>query len=245
MYISEVAHSPIRKPVRVLLAVAAGFLSLPALIFGSYFLICWIRRLPVSARCSGARWGGKLKRVLQLVWCFSSEFLRTRLCCPIPVRFGDFGLHPDGTPHMQRSMSDDTNCLSSVSSFFQVWYESHHRFPKDEGEFVDALRGGPAAWQYGVNAPSPESDYAKDGVRLPYEIVVTNDATGPRLQGLSQRPGVIYYCVTADEQQFWVTMTGLHKDVSRTATLKRIADGLEDKPWLFTATGRDNPPPGR
>ena len=66
---------------------------------------------------------------------------------------------------------------------------------------------------------------------------------GPRLGSLSQQAGGIYYCVTADAQQFWVTMTGLHEDVSRTGTLKRVADGSYDKPWLITATGEDYAPP--
>jgi len=50
---------------------------------------------------------------------------------------------------------------------------------------------------------------------------------------------VIYYCVTDDQQQFWVTMTGLNQDVSRSATLKTVADGSYDRPWLVTAAGKD------
>jgi hypothetical protein len=75
---------------------------------------------------------------------------------------------PDGAPHVQRSMMDDANYLTAIHSFFQVWYESHHRFPEDEEEFLDALRSGPDVWQYRVNVPSPQSDYAKGGIRLPY-----------------------------------------------------------------------------
>jgi hypothetical protein len=36
-------HSPIRKTVRVFLAAVSGLFSLPALIFGSYLFVCWIR----------------------------------------------------------------------------------------------------------------------------------------------------------------------------------------------------------
>jgi hypothetical protein len=254
MYILGDVHSPIRKTVRVFLAVVAGLFSLPALVFGSYLFACWIRihttdvfyvEYPyllaalvlgsigvLSAFCSGY---AALRR----------SFYGLVFIVPVLFGFATMVYIPDGTPHVRRSMMDDANYLSAVRSFFQVWYGSHHRFPKNEAEFLDALRNGPAAWQYRVNAPSPESDYAKGGMRLPYQIVVTNEATGPRLEGLSQRPGVIYYCVTADQQQFWVTMTGLHEDVSRTATLKRVADRSYDKPWLITATGKDYPPPRR
>jgi len=140
-------------------------------------------------------------------------------------------------------MMDDTNYLSHTGSFLRVWYESHHKFPKDQAEFLDALRNGPAAWQYRVSAPPTESDYAKRGVRLPYQIVVINSASGPRLANLSEQPGVIYYCVTSDLQQFWVTMTGLPEDVSRRAVLKRDADRPYDKPSLITAEGKDYPVP--
>jgi hypothetical protein len=146
---------------------------------------------------------------------------------------------PDGTPHIQRSMIDDTNYLSATGSFLRVWYESHHKFPRDQAEFLDALRNGPAAWQYRVSALPAESDYAKRGVRLPYQIVVNNSASGPRLTNLSEQPGVIYYCATSDLQQFWVTMTGLPEDVSRRAVLKNDGERPYDKPWVITAEGKD------
>ena len=186
----------------------------------------------LSAFCS---WYGALRR----------SFYGVLFVVPVLFGFATMVYIPEGTPHFERSMMDDINYLSALGSFFRVWYESHHRFPKNEAEFRDALMNGPAAWQYRVNAPSPVSDYAKSGVRLPYQIVITNDATGPRLESLSHRPGVIYYCVTADEQQFWVTMTGLHEDVSRTATLKRVGDRSYHEPWLITASGNDYPPPRR
>jgi hypothetical protein len=146
---------------------------------------------------------------------------------------------PDGTPHAQRSSMDDANYLSAIHSFFRVWYESHQRFPQDEAEFKDALKQGPAAWQFRVSSPSLESDYAKDGKRLQYEVVVIRDATGPKLDALTERPGVIYYGLSADKRQFWVTMTGLHQDVSSKATLKTVADRSTDEPWLITASGNE------
>jgi len=42
MYILGEVHSPIRKTVKVFLAVVSGLFSLPALIFGSYLFVCWI-----------------------------------------------------------------------------------------------------------------------------------------------------------------------------------------------------------
>jgi hypothetical protein len=157
--------------------------------------------------------------------------------------FGTMIYIPDGTPHVQRSMMDDSNYLFATNSFFRVWYESHHTFPNDEADFLDALRNGQAAWHYRVNVPSQDSDYAKDGIRLPYRIVVMNGASGPQLENLSERPGVIYYCVSADQQQFWLTMTALDEDISRVATLKRAGGRPYDIPLLITASGKDYPLP--
>ncbi|SRR6266496_3514500 len=239
-----------RKSVRTVLAILSGLLSFPALIFGSYLLYCWIRihssdvfyveypYLLLGCIFIGI---GMLSAACAAYGAFRRSFYGCVFVVPFFFGFGMMVYIPDGTPHLQRSMMDDTNYLLSVSSFFRVWYEAHRSFPKNEVEFLEALRNGPAAWQYRVTAPSQQSDYAKGGARLPCQIVVVNGASGPRLEGLSQRPGVIYYCVSDDQEQFWVTMTGLREDVARTATLKTAADRPSDKPWLVTAAGKDYP----
>jgi hypothetical protein len=38
---------------------------------------------------------------------------------------------------------------------------------------------------------------------------------------MSQRPGVVYYCVTEDQQEFWVTMTALQDDYGL-SSIKRV-----------------------
>ena len=69
-------------------------------------------------------------------------------------------------------------------------------------------------------------------------MVVITEATGPKFDGLSERPGVIYYCVSADYQRFWATMTGLAGDISPRATLKRVGDRSYDEPWLVKGVGK-------
>jgi hypothetical protein len=49
-----------------------------------------------------------------------------------------------------------------------------------------------------------------------------NDANSPRSTNVWQRPGVIYYCVSKDLQEFRVTMTGLRSDVASTADLLEV-----------------------
>jgi hypothetical protein len=240
----------VHKTVNVALAALAGLLSLPALIPGFYLFSCWIRihtadvfyvEYPYLLAACVLVSIGALSASCSIYGAFRRSFYGLIFLIPLVLGLAIMVYIPDGTPHVQRSMMDDTNYLSTTGSFLRVWYESHHRFPKDHVELLDALTNGPAAWQYRVSAPPVESDYAKGGVRLPYQILVINGASGPRLENVSQQPGVIYYCVTDDQQQFWVTMTGLHEDVSRVATLRKIADAVDDKPYVVTAAGKDYP----
>ena len=240
--------SLIRKIAGIVLAIAAGLFSLPSLIFGFYFIWCSVR-----IHTSGVYYveypylltacvliGIGLLSVFSVVYgVWRRRFYGAIFIIPVVLGLAMLVYIPDGTPHVQVSMMHDTNYLSTMRSFFGVWYESHQRFPRDEPELRDALRQGPAAWQFRVSSPPIESDYAKKGKRLRYEIVVIGGAAGPKLDALSERPGVIYYCISADSQQFWVTMTGLQQDVSPTATLVRVGDRPSDKPWLITASGKD------
>lgn len=235
------------------LGVVAGLLSLPALIFGSYLLVCWVRihttdvfyvEYPYVLAASVLMGTGAVSALCGIYGVVRRSYYGLLFVLPTLLGLATLVYIPDGFPHTQRSMMDDTNYLSSTGSFLRVWYESHHSFPKDKSEFRDALRTGPATWQYRVSTPPTQSDYARNEARLPYQIVVINGASGPRLTDLSKEPGVIYYCVTEDQQRFWVTMTELNKDVARAATLKRISDYPEEKAWLVTASGKDYALPG-
>jgi hypothetical protein len=58
---------------------------------------------------------------------------------------------------------------------------------------------------------------------------------------VSDRPGVLYYAVSSDQQQYWVTMTGLHTDTSRSATLKRMIDRPDQNLFIVTPSGYNYP----
>lgn len=148
-------------------------------------------------------------------------------------------LIPDLFPHGFSGIAD-TNYLSDVNSFFRVWYEENHRFPANESEFREAMRKGPATWQYRI-PPVPTSRYRRGSDSLPYEVIVVNDANGPRLADVSERPGVIYYCVAGDLQEFWVTMTSLPTDVAHAASIRHVADLASEPVELVHAAGRDYP----
>lgn len=238
--------SPARLIVRTVLAIVAGLLSVPSLIFGSYFIWCSIRihtgdvyyvEYPYLLTACLLIAISLLSFSCVIYGIRHKSFYGAIFVIPVVMGLAMMVYIPDGTPHAQRSMRDDSNYLSAAGSFLRVWYESHQRFPKDEAEFREALKEGSAAFQFTVNPPL-ESDYAKEGKRLQYEIVVVDGAIGPKLDGLAERPGVIYYCLSSDHRQFWLTMTSLDQDVSPKATLKAVAD-LPGNPWLIKASAND------
>jgi hypothetical protein len=235
---------------RVALNVVFGVFSLPALVFGLYLFACWLRIHTTDVyyvqypylRASLAFFAVAACSLLCSVYgAWRRSLYGLLFAIPLLLGLAAMVYIPDGTPHVQRSMVADTNYLSSVNSFFRVWYEANHRFPANAAEFNDALKSGPAAWQNRVKSPSTWSFYSHRGVPLPYELVVVTSATGPRIDDVSDRPGVVYYCVSSDQQEFWVTMTALSEDVARTATLKRVADLPYEKVWLVKAAGKDYP----
>jgi tetratricopeptide (TPR) repeat protein len=241
------ASSRPKKAIRTALAVFVGLGSLPYLIFGGSLLRSWIRvhlsptyyvdypYLGVGVGCVG----------LGLA-CLGFAIYSARrrsfygLLYLIPGFLGLFaGVSiPNVQPHLY-SRSADANYLADIGSYFRVWYEAHDAFPADEYEFAQAMAEGPAAWRENA-ASTPQSQYRRQGHALPYQELVFIGATGPRVDNASDRPGIIYYCVSADLQKFWATMTELDRDVAPSGTLKRVeipSPGIQ----VVQAIGSDYP----
>jgi hypothetical protein len=221
-----------QKSVRLAVTIFFGLFALPALIFGFYLIACSVRihttevyyvEYPYLAVGSGLVALGAGIFCCAFYGASRRGFYRLFLPVGAVLGLATMVYIPDGMPHVHRSMIQDSNCLSTVHSFLGVWHDANHRFPKNEAEFSDALKRGPETWQNRVKSPPTESFYSQRGQRLPYQIVVVNDASGPRLDNVSDRPGVIYYAVSTDQQQYWVTMTGLLKDTSSRETLNKVS----------------------
>jgi hypothetical protein len=239
---------PCRTSLKALLTLFLGLLSLPMLGFGTYFLTCWFRihasdvyYVEYSYGIAGLLWVGigliSLSITLYGIW--RRSFYGLLFAIPLFVSLATLVIIPDGRPELFRSMPADSNYLSHLNSSLEVWYEDRHRFPTSESELRDALAKGQAAWQYRLAVP--QSRYMLQGKPLPYEFVILKNAIGPRVADASQRPGVIYYSISSDLQEFWVTMTGLQSDVARAAVIKRVADRPEEKYWIVHGAGRDYP----
>jgi hypothetical protein len=241
-------HQSGRNALRVLASTLLGFFCIPTLGFGAYLFVCWFRihtsdvyYADYPYATAALIWFGvgllSLWASLHGVW--RRSFYGSLIVLPVFLGLAAMVMIPDILPRAN-STTSDTNYLSDVNSYFSVWHENNHRFPANEAEFRDALLKGPAAWQY-RGGPVPVSRYRQRGVALPYEIVVATNADGPRMADVSQRPGVIYYCVSTDLQEFWVTMTDLESDVASTAHIARIAGLPDEKLLLIHAAGRDYP----
>ncbi len=239
---------PVRQFLKGLLSVFLALFSLPTIGYGCYLIWCWVRIHTSSVYYADYWYASTGLALLALgfltLWAglygvWRRSFYGLLLVVPVFVGLAAMVTIPNLPPH-GFSLIADTNYLSDVSAFFRVWYEGQHRFPANESEFREALRKGPEAWQYSVG-PAPVSRYKQRGDSLPYEIVVVTNAVGPRVTDISQRPGVIYYCVSGDLQEFWVTMTSLQSDFASTAHIRRLA-GLPDEPLeLVHAVGRNYP----
>ena len=231
-----------------LLSAALGLFAIPAIGFGGYLLWCWGRihtnalyyaDYPYASAGLAFLVAGLLSLWATVYGVWRRSFYGLLFFSPVFIGLATMVYIPNILPHGFSSVAD-TNYLSSVTAFFRVWYEEHHRFPANENEFREALMEGPAAWQYRVEG-APTSRYKQRRNSLPYEIVVTLDASGPRVTNVSERPGVIYYNVSSDLQEFWVTMTSLESDVASKAVIRHIGAFSDEPLELVHAAGRDYP----
>jgi hypothetical protein len=241
-------HRSVGIFLKGLLSVTLVLFLIPTLGYAGYLLWCWVRihtgrfyyaDYPYATVALVFLGLGLLSLWAILYGVWRRSFYGALFVVPIFICLAAMVSIPNLLPRGFSSVAD-SNYLSDVRSFFRVWYEVRHQFPASEAEFREALTEGPAAWQYRV-PPAPTSRYKQRGNSLPYELVVTLNANGPRIRDVSQRPGVIYYCVSSDLQEFWVSMTSLQSDVASTAYLRHIAD-IRDEPLDLThAAGSDYP----
>jgi hypothetical protein len=144
---------------------------------------------------------------------------------------------PDGRTGIMSSMVEDEVYLSDTSAMLRLWFEDHDRFPSNEFEFEQAIIGKAAAKGNPVLS-ARTSPYKQHGNSLPYVYVLHTNASSPDIGNVSHRPGVIYYSVSSDWQEFWLTMTGLNSEVARSAEIKRMANRTDKE--FIVLHGKDD-----
>jgi len=229
----------------VCLAVLFGLFCVPALFHGAHLLVCWFRIHTSEVYYTDYPYlaVGFIFSSVGFLGAFATWFGVSRksfygLLFLVPVSQGLAAmiLIPCMEPRAP-SATADANYLSEVRPFFRLWYEENHLFPGNEAEFREAFAKGRAAWGNGAE-PVPASAYRKGGKPLSYEIVVETNATGPRLRNLSERPAVVYYCVSEDRQEYWVTMTALESEFGPASSLVRTG-GPNGEARIAHAAGSD------
>src|SRR5258708_5678359 len=100
-----------RKVVGMVVGTLSGLLALPALIFGSYLLHCWIRihsgdvfyvEYPYLLRGCVFLGIGLLSAACAAYGAFRRSFYGCIFVVPFFFGFGMLVYIPDGTPHVQR-----------------------------------------------------------------------------------------------------------------------------------------------
>jgi hypothetical protein len=218
-----------RIALKSFLSAALGLWSLPMLLYGGYLLICWFRIHTSSVYYVDYLYAlaaliflvlGTCSMVLTLYVTCRQPGLWLLLVVPVFLGFATLVFIPNHRPVVDERLLDDGNYMEDIRVSLGDWKDAHHRFAADESEFKQAMAEGAMRWHV-PGDPIHESQYRQRRKSLPYQIVVIPRSTGPRLTQVSERPGVIYYCVSQDLQEFWVTMTVLDSEVAPSAMLRR------------------------
>jgi hypothetical protein len=175
----------------------------PYFFFASLFLVLGL--IALAATLYGA-WRRSFYGILFLVSPLFALAIAVRL--------------PDVMPH-SAGRGYDTTYFSGIEFACNEWYSSHHRYPANDAEIKQAIGSTTQEEdmeRFGIKLLK-ESQYRRQGQPVPYEIVVENGASGPHLTNISARPGLLYYSVSSDLQEYWITMTALAGDAPGNATL--------------------------
>ncbi len=90
-----------------------------------------------------------------------------------------------------------------------LWMKRYGRLPENQAEVQMAME------EYAKGRdddPLLLSPFAHDGKRIPYEFVYVRNASGPYLsEPPVDRPGVVYFAISEDLEQFWLTATVLKR----------------------------------
>jgi hypothetical protein len=226
---------------KILLTAVFGLFSVPMLGFSGYLFVCWIRihssevyyadysYIATALVLAGI---GLLSFGVTCAGAWRRSYYGLFFILPMLLGLVSTHIIPNLSPGIDTLVAD-TNFISHVKNSLRDWYEKRGRFPADDSEFWEAIAGGTDIGRYRAS-PAAYGGYKQQGILLPYTIVVVANAHTPRVTDVSERPGVTYYCVSSDLQEFWVTLTGLESDFGSTAALRQLT-WWEKESWVHRA----------
>ena len=190
-----------RGVVSILCAILSGLCCLPMLIFGGWLLALWIA---IQIRSSVYLDYPYLKvgivfLFLGVIALFCVVYAARRgggwsalFVFPVIAGFYTMVAIPGVIPYDLKSSAHIRNIAYELESL----NKQNGRFPLQETALpADVLK-----------EPSP---YYKNGRQLPFRTVVIPNATGAFLDNPGAEPGVIFYAVSAGQQEGWLTGTEL------------------------------------
>lgn len=218
-------------------AILAGLLSLPPLVFTWSVVHLWIRFLlrPADAFYTNS-WmstsvfvfalAGPLVILLVLVGAFASlrsswpRWPVVALSIAIVIALYSMVVIPN-LPLWDAERIEGIVHLATIEHSLESWGRTNGRFPVAQAELEIAIAKG----------SQQPSIYRQDDHALSYQLRLLPHQTGPyRTQ--PESPAIVYYAVTRSGNQFWLTASGLNSAVSkRAAMLKTDSFTASKQPW--------------
>jgi hypothetical protein len=187
--------------ISFLCAILSGIFCLPMLIYGSWLLKLWITiqlQRPVYLEYS----------YLKIGMLFMSLGIAALLCALYAARRRGYWSALFAFPVIaglwtmvvvSSIIPNDTKSAYHI----QKMASELKQFGSEHGRFPDRETTLPAA------SSKELSPYYQQGSQLPFRIVWVPNATGPFLNSPGPYPGVMFYAVSADQQDVWLTGTEL------------------------------------
>jgi hypothetical protein len=101
-------------------------------------------------------------------------------------------------PYWHLELVENAKYMGSIELRLETWGREHGKFPLTEDELHITLGS--------ATMPSP---YRQGGNTLNYQFELVPNQSAP-YQTTPKRPGIIYYAVDPNGQQFWLTLSGLN-----------------------------------
>ena len=194
----------VKRVVSFLAAVVPGLFCLPMFLFGSWLLGLWIT-IQVR-RCVYLEYP-----YLAIGIAFVALGIVALLCVLygtrrrgywgvlllVPVIMGLWAMIV--IPNILPSDGEALGHLSHAASALDFFSNLHTRYPADDNDLKEAF----------TSLPKERSLYRENGRELPFRIVLVANATGPFLGSAGNDPGVMFYAVSSDRQEAWLTATEL------------------------------------
>jgi len=190
-----------RGVVSFLAAILSGLFCLPMLLYGGWLLKLWITiqfqrcvYLQYSYLTIGIAFVAFGVVALLCVFYAARKQGKWSALYVVPVIAGLWTMAavPNMVPYDKKS----AHHIQNMAHELELFNSEHSRFPDRETALpADVL-----------NEPSP---YYQNGRQLPFRTVLVPNATGPFVSNPGSDPGVIFYAVSADQQEVWLTATEL------------------------------------